>query len=216
ERPGRCYRAANVRFGRTLTALGLPGKAGRPAAGRELRKVRESASLELSPQAAGVDVDRGLAAAREAEDDVSAGGDDTRELVEEGDHVRVRHEVEGAVLEGQRRGVADLEPDAVGLPPRLGDHRVGEVDPDHLGLGEAARHRESGRARAGAEVERATRRRLDLLQRALEGGEVVGLDDLVPLGRDPVELPPERTAEEAPHAGPAYDRVRRQAREAAA
>ena len=131
------------------------------------------------------------------------------------------HEVEGAVLEGQRRGVADLEPDAAGelrarLPPRLGDHRVGEVDPDDLRRGKTARHDEGGRARAGAEVERAARRGLDPLQRELEGGEVVGLDDLVPVRREPVELPPERAAEEAPQTRPAHDRVRRQAREAPA
>src|SRR5919197_1008081 len=51
ERPGRCYRAANVRVGRTLTGSGLPGKESPPAAHRELRTVRESAPLALGPRA---------------------------------------------------------------------------------------------------------------------------------------------------------------------
>src|ERR671931_2085910 len=75
ERPGRCYRAANVRVGRTLPGTGLPGKEGRPPPYLELRKVRESATLELSAQSGRIDVDRRFAAAREAEDDVAAGSD---------------------------------------------------------------------------------------------------------------------------------------------
>src|SRR5207247_9594520 len=92
ERPGRCYRAANVRVGGTLTRFALPGKERRSVARLDLRKVRESAALELGAQTGRIDVDRGSAATGEAEDDVSARDDDACELVDERDHVRERHE----------------------------------------------------------------------------------------------------------------------------
>ena len=79
-----------------------------------------------------------------------------------------------------------------------------------------------GRRRSGhvlaaeSQVEHPTRRRLDLLQRTLEGCEVVPLDDLVPLRREPVELPRHASAEDAPQERRAHDDLRDQAREALA
>ena len=60
----------------------------------ELRKVRESAAAELTPEALERHVDRRLRATREGEERMAARRGHAIELVEERDHVGVRDEVE--------------------------------------------------------------------------------------------------------------------------
>src|SRR5204862_4534069 len=221
ERPGRCYRAANVRIGGTLARGALAGKERGPATGLELGEAVEAAPPELHAETLGVDEDRRLAATRVAEDDEAAGREDPCQLVEEGDHVRERDELEDVGLERQRRRVGELEANALGevlrgLALRLGDHRLRDVDADHLGVREAPRHGERAVAGAGPDIERAARRRLDLLERVLVRSEVSGVAPRVPTRRQPVELAPERPAEETPERRPADDDVGRHAREALA
>src|SRR5436305_7118385 len=108
-RPGRCYRAANVRCDRTLIALRLPRKKRRAARRGQLFEPREAPPAELPPEPLGRHVDGRCGSEREAEDDAPPGRDEAADLVEERDHVRERDEVEGSVLEGKPRRVADLE-----------------------------------------------------------------------------------------------------------
>jgi hypothetical protein len=98
------------------------------------------------------------------------------------------HGIEGGVGEGKRLGVARLELDGGVLPARLGQHRRGEVDPDHSGApsrgggGDVARpRRDVEHADAGAHA-RGIQQRADGLGR--EGAErvLVGLRDALPSG----------------------------------
>src|SRR3954471_6467416 len=90
-RPGRCYRSVNVPGTWTLTPA---GEKCCPASRRNLRKFGESPSSKLAAQTFRRHVDRRPRAARESDDEVSAGRDDARKVVEERDHVVERHEVE--------------------------------------------------------------------------------------------------------------------------
>src|SRR6266511_63432 len=213
-RPGRCYRAANVLLGWRLAPVLLAGKKGRPVTSRKFRKVRETSPRELGPEARGRHVDRRLRPHREREERRAAGREDAGQLVEEGDHVRERHELERVVGVGEPLGIALLEADAPcklgrGLTARLRQHRPGEVDADDLGVREAARDCERAYARPRPHVERPARRRLDRLERGLERGERLRAAHRVPDGCEAVELQPRQPSQEAPGPGLPHYLVRR-------
>ena len=130
-------------------------------------------------------------------------------------------EVERAVLERQLRGVGDLEPDAPGQLGRqqasgLFDHRGRHVDPHDVGLGKPLR----GEAGPPCPVPVPRSRILSgSTLEAVEGGgqrrKPLRPDHLVPAGREPVELRPQRTAEDPPQRRPGDDDAGHETREAA-
>src|SRR5262249_24310096 len=140
-RPDRCYRATNDLVPWSLSIGALAGKQRVAATGVELRKLRESTPRELLAQPLGRHVDRGLGAAREGKQRIAAGRDEASDLVEEGDHVRVRDELERAVAERKRRRIGALVPNALAqlrrrIAPGVIEHRLRHVDADDLGVGE--------------------------------------------------------------------------------
>ena len=168
---------------------------------------------ETGAQTLGRNVDRGRRPVDEDEDGVAARPDHSRHLVEERDHVQQDDEVECSVLERQAGGVRLLELDAAvegvrKVPPRLGHHLAGEVDPDDLGVREALGDRECAGTRAGAEIERAPGR-LDCLERGDERCEAVLGSDRLPTGSQEIELELHRPPQQAPERRPADDERRR-------
>ncbi len=144
---------------------------------------------------------------------------DPGELGEEGDHVEQDDEVERAVLEGERRGVGDLEAHAPGellrqQALRLLDHRRREINGDDRGLRKALRDKPGSLARTGAEVEDAGRRPGEPVEPGRQRRQRLRAHHAVPLRCERVELRAERPAEEPPQRGPGDHHARREPGEA--
>ncbi len=135
---------------------------------------------------------------------VPPGGGDPRELLEERDHVQEHDEVEGAVREGERGGVGDLEAHAAGelgrkQPPRLVDHRRERDRRRRPRPPESARRRAAPPAPSPCRRRaRARRSTLSRSRAAASGAAQAGPRPRVPAGREPVELDAQAAAEEAP------------------
>jgi hypothetical protein len=99
--------------------------------------------------------------------------------------------------------------------PRLGEHRRREVGAHDLGLGEAARDNERGRARSRPEIKNASHWLIDTLERGFEWSEGLGISHLVPNRGESIELPPRQRAQEAPGLRPSQNLVRGEPRELA-
>src|SRR5262249_50470268 len=176
----------------------------------DVPKVRESAAAELLPQPLRRNVDRRPGTAREREQDVTAPPGDTRDLVEERDHVRVRDEVEGAVCKRQRRRVRLLIRHVqVGgcVATGLLEHRLRQVDTDDRRLGEARRQSDRASPRARADVEDARRRSRESVEPGVIRCERVLEPHGVPNRRERVELPAYDRTEELPEDRAAHGRV---------
>jgi hypothetical protein len=97
--------------------------------------------------------------------------------------------------------------------PSLGEHRRSDVDPDDLRFGVAPREEERGPSGARPEIEHPARSRLDRVERSLERRERIAAAHLIPLRRDPVELPASQPTKQRPQPWPADDLIRREPRE---
>ena len=111
-RPGRCDRSVNVPCARRLT---LDCEKSSAATGRKLRKFRETATTELLAQTLG---ERRSASPARPRTRRARGRrrDDTRQLVEERDHVAERDQLERAVVVRQLLRIGDLVTDTPATP----------------------------------------------------------------------------------------------------
>ena len=203
RRPGRCYRAADVARLKIRTGVFPSGKERGAGTGGELLEVSEPDPLETGAKGLGRHPDRRLRSSGEREDRPPSGRRHTAELLEERDHVLEHDEIELPVGERKLGAVGHLEVDAAAQisraePLRLLDHLGGEVDADHLRLGEALGDDTRGLAAPSSEVESLPRRCGEPVEGRTERKQALRTDAGLPARGERPELPAQGSSKNAP------------------
>ena len=164
----------------------------------EVRNVRKPASLELAAHPRERHVDRRAIAHCERDDHAAPRRRHASELVEEGDHVAERDELERAVVVRERVRVRHVVVHVSAEPARLVDHAGREVGADDLRLRPRLRDDTRDATGARAEVEHRRGRLGERAERDLHRREPLVGDASLPRRCELVERPRHRPAEEPP------------------